>query len=246
MRQAMGYQLEDARSSLPPMMDNSPNPTVTDEGTCTDCETCAGTEQMSCYNCVSQDFHDSPTELHHHHKETNGNVMSWIAQPAGMDNILQQVGSLNNLNNMLSKTSYTLYETYDKSMNMSRFSQQALMQSNNMTTAPNQAAGFRHASLRPKTEPSSLCEGEDEAQSTQKGGFDYVGWPHGEATLYDGPGDSSSPLQSSTGGTDLSCLTGSLCSGDNVHGPFNLKYRLSDGTVPVDTGAFGQELLWAY
>jgi hypothetical protein len=246
MRQAMGYQLEDARSSLPPMMDNSPNPTVTDEGTCTDCETCAGMEQMSCYNCVSQEFHDSPAELHHHNKEATGNVMSWIAQP---DNILQQVGSLNNLNNMLSKSSYPVYETcFDKSMTMSRFSQQALMQSaNTMTTALNQVAGFRHASLRPKPEPSSLCEGEDEAQSTQKSGFDYTTtWPHGEAALYnhDAPGDSMSPLQSSTGGTDLSCLTGSLCSGENVH-LFNFKYRLSDVTAPVDSG-LGQEILWAY
>ncbi|KAG0630979.1 hypothetical protein M758_1G218100 [Ceratodon purpureus] len=242
--QAMGYPLEDA--SLPPMMDNSPNPTVTDEGTCTDCETCAGTEQMSCYNCVSQDFHDSPTELHHH-KEMNGNVMSWIAQPAGMDNILQQVGGMNNLNNIVLSKSYPLYETYDKSMNMSRFSQQALMQSaNNMTAALNQAAGFRHASLRPKTEPSSLCEGEDEAQSTQKGGFDYGGWPHGEVTtLYnDALGDSASPLQSSTGGTDLSCMTRSLCSGENGH-LFNFKYRLSDATAPVDSG-LGHEILWAY
>ena len=101
---------------------------------------------MSCYNCVSHEFHDSPAELHHHNKEANGNVMSWIAQP---DNILQQVGSLHNLNNMLSKSSYPVYETcFDKNMTMSRFSQQTLMQSaNTMTTALNQVAGFRHASL---------------------------------------------------------------------------------------------------
>lgn len=237
MRQAIVYQLEDVRSSLPPDMDsNSPNPTVTDGGTCTDCETCAGTEQMSaCYNCVHDFDHD---------KDTNG-VMSWInTQPAGMD-ILQQVGGLNNLNNLLSKP-YPMYDaSYEKGMNLPRqlgFTPQVLMQPANMTTP----TGLRVASLRPKTEPSSFSEGEDEAQSIPEG-YEYGAWQteKAEASLYnnDGTGDdSSSPLQSSTGGTELSCLTGSLCSGENG----SYKYRIPDITAPVDAG-FGHEILtWAY
>ncbi|KAG0581594.1 hypothetical protein KC19_4G263800 [Ceratodon purpureus] len=218
----MGYQLEDAR---PPMADNSPNLTVTDDGTCTDCETCAGTDQMSCYTCAHEFNHDSQTELHHNKDMTNG-VMSWIVQPPGMDNILHQVGGLNNL---LSK-SYPMYD----SMNVSRlgFSNQGLMQSALKSGDP---AGFRLASLRPKAEPSSLCEGEDEAQSIPKV-FDYGSLFHNDEP---GDDDPSSPLQSSTGGTELSCL-----SSENIN--FNFKYRLQDVTAPVDSSQLGQEILWAY
>lgn len=236
MRQGMAYQLEDARSSLPPLMDNeSPNPTVIDERTATNCETFVETEQMSCYNRV-QDFD--------HKKEMNC-VMSWInVQPAGMD-MVPQVGGLSSLDNGLPKP-YPGNEICEKSMSLSRqagFNQQALMQSANMTTT----TGFRVTSLRPKTEPLSFSEGEDEAQSTQKG-CDYVNWPAdlAGASLYqnDGTeGDSSSPLQSSTGGTDLSCLTGSLCSGENMS--FDFKYRLQDITAPVDSGHGPEIIGWA-
>lgn len=192
-----GYQqqLEDARSSLPPMLENSPNPTVTDDGACTDCETCAGTDQMSCYNCI-------PSELHHTNNKDAHGVMSWLAQPTGMD------PSHNNM--ILNTTSYPV----------------------GLSTP-----GV--ASLRPKTE---LCEGEDEAQSIPKG-FDY-GW-EGAGALYhcnEEDNDPSSPLQSST---NLSCLTGSLCSGsENMN--FTYKYRLQDVTAPVDSGLGSQEILWAY
>lgn len=225
-REAVGYHqhhLDDARSSLPPMVENSPNPTVTDDEACTDCDTCAGTDQMSCYNCVP-DFHDSPTD-HHHNKDSHG-VMSWLAQPTIDNNLLHH--GLNNLNTMLSSKSY-------HPLGLSPLQQQQ----------PN----LRVASLRPKTEPSSLCEGEDEAQSIPKG-FDYSAWPAGDGALYhcndDDAGDagdpSSSPLQSST---NLSCLTGSLCSGsENMN--FTYKYRLQDVTAPVDSGLGSQEILWAY
>lgn len=232
---AVMYQIEDTRSSLPPVMNNnSPNPTVTDGGTCTDCETCAGTEQMpACYNCVD-DFD--------HGKETNS-VMSWInAQSTGMD-ILQQVGDLNNLSNMLSKQ-YPVYDAaYEKGMSLSRqlgFTPQVLLQPANMTTP----TGLRVTSLRPKTEPSSFSEGEDEAQSIPEG-YGYDGWQaeDAEASLYnnnDGTADdSSSPLQSSTGGTELSCLSGSFCSGDHMN---NFKYRLQDITALADSG-LGTEIL---
>jgi hypothetical protein len=69
----------------------------------------------------------------------------------------------------------------------------------------------------PKTEP----EGEDEAQSLNKG-FDY-------GSLYNE--DESS--------TSLSCLTGSLCSGSES---FTFKYQ----PAPVDSGSGNQEILWAY
>lgn len=69
VQQLHGGYMEDARSSLPPMVENSPNPTVTDDGACTDCETCAGTDQMSCYNCVPGD------------KDPSHNVLSWLSQP---------------------------------------------------------------------------------------------------------------------------------------------------------------------
>lgn len=231
VRQTMGYQFDEARSSLPPMANNSPNPTVTEDGTSTDCETCAGTDQMSCYACAHDLNHDSQTE-HHHNKDLTNGVMSWIVQPAGMDNILHQVGGLNNLSSMLSK-SYPMYETFDKSMSMSRlgFNNQGLMQSALKSGDPS-AAGFLVASLRPKTEPSSLCEGEDEAQSIPKG-FDYGSLFHNDEA---GDDDPSSPLQSSTGGTELSCL-----SSENMN--FTFKYRLQDVTAPVDSA---QEILWAY
>jgi hypothetical protein len=159
--------------------------------------------------------------------------MSWIVQPAGMDNLLHQVGGLNNLSTMLSK-SYPMYETFEKGMNMSRLglSNQGLMQS------ALKSGDLRVASLRPKTEPSSLCEGEDEAQSIPKA-FDYGSLFHNdEAGGDDDNVDPSSPLQSSTGGTELSCL-----SSENMN--FTFKYRLQDVTAPVDS-ALGQEILWAY
>ena len=73
----------------------------------------------------------------------------------------------------------------------------------------------------PKTEP----EGEDEAQSLPKG-FDY-------GSLYN---EDDEDLQSST---NLSCLTGSLCSGSES---FAFKYQ----PAPVDSGSGNQEILWAY
>lgn len=194
--------MEDTRSSLPPMVDNSPNPTVTDDGACTDCDTCAGTDQISCYNCV-------PDLDQLHHKDPAHGVLTWISQP--MDNTI--------LNTMFSK-SYPL-----------GFNHQAgLMQQSKAL-----------ASLRPKTEPS----GEDEAQSIPKG-FDYSTWPAGEGaagSLYnEDEEDPTSPLQSST---NLSCLTGSHCSGsENMN--FMFKYRLQDVPAPVDSGLGSQEILWAY
>jgi len=224
LRQAMGsYQLEDAfRSSLPPaaaMMDNSPNPTVTtDEGT--DCETCAGTEQMSCYNCVPDFHHESPQQ---HNKEfVQNGIMSWVAHPENHNNHNNSNNSNNihgGLNTMLSK-SYPMFES-SMSMNMSRFNNQQ---------AFNPASNFR---FRPKTEPAS-CE--DEAQSAQKMVFDYSGWPGEVTSLYNNE-------SSNTG--DLSSLTGNLCSsGENVH-LFNFKYRLSDVTAPVVDASLGHEILWA-
>ena len=230
VRQVMGYQVDDARSSLPPMADNSPNPTVTDDGTGTDCETCAGTDQMSCYTCAHDFNHYSQTDPHHNKDLPNG-VMSWIVQPAGMDNILHPVGGLNNLTTMLSK-SYPMYDTFEKTMNMPRlgFTNQNLLQSALKSGDP---AQFRVASLRPKTEPSSLCEGEDEAHSMPKV-FDYGSLFHSDEP---GDDDSSSPLQSSTGGTELSSL-----SSENIN-DFTFKYRLQDVAAPVDSA---QEILWAY
>jgi hypothetical protein len=83
---------------LPPLLDHSPNPTITDEGNCTDCETCAGTDQ-SCFNC------GTGSELIHHdnsvinninninnnnnnHKENNSTLapLTWIVRPK-MDNL---------------------------------------------------------------------------------------------------------------------------------------------------------------
>lgn len=219
------YQLEDAfRSSLPTaaaMMDNSPNPTVTtDEGTCTDCETCAGTEQMSCYNCVPDFHHESPQ---HHNKELVQNgIMSWVAHPENHnDHNNSNNNILGGLNTMVSK-SYPMFES-SMSMNIARFNnQQAFNPASNIRGRP-------HC----KTEPAS-CE--DEAQSAQKMVFDYSGWPGEVTSLYNNE-------SSNTG--ELSSLTGSLCSsGENVH-LFNFKYRLSDVTAPVVDASLGHEILWA-
>lgn len=245
MRQALSYELDDARSSLPSLLDHSANPTITDEGNCTDCDTCAATDQVSCY-----DFHETANI----NQKENTAPLSWIGRPKpGMG--LPQTGLLNSAaveilhqggghlsSNMLKP--YPMYDSYDagaKHLNMSRvgFNPQTFGSSNLMAIKSLDPTNFR-TGVRPKAEPS-MCEGEDEAQSCPPV-LDYDCWGGGGTSLFHmDAGGSTLPLQSWTG-TESSCLSeGNLYSGE--HGSlFNrFKYGVPDVAALVDS-----EILWAY
>ena len=287
------YSSEDGNGrggSPPSLMDHSPNPTVTDEDNGTDCETCAGTDHnISCYNCsptAVDQFHESRPQLpwvqagrpksehillHQGADNTtttttnnnNNNIILNNNNNSPNNHHHHHLGQSNINNNNIKSCNFSVYDVYDsKTFNMAfRPGFNPFTPTSDLTSLQQQRGG---SSLqRPKTEPSTFCEGEDEAQSSQRELVPDYGscWTSTDqaavASMYNNHTDPNCPaaapslnnnLQSlQTGGaTESSCVTDLSLpySGENSS-LFRYKYTLLDVAGPaVDTT--GLEILWAY
>lgn len=224
------YQLTDAHSNLPGHhRDSSPNPTVTDDG---DCE---GNEL--CYNCQPDSFHDSVIP--------QGDV-TWVQEPDS------KIGNHDSNNNVamataamdignLMKDSY--YSNPNMMNNMGRYNPPPMTQ----PLTPVKAFSRMRAT---KVEPfyaATACDGEDEAQSSQRLNLDYA-WPGGDSVLYqEFPCESPLTVAGDSGGqtTTSSCLT----DGDEQHARvFNRMAMRGYLGLPEMSGPIDglQELGWAY
>ncbi|KAG0578096.1 hypothetical protein KC19_5G204600 [Ceratodon purpureus] len=244
----MPYQLTDSHSSLPGHRDSSPNPTVTDDG---DCDTCTGNE--SCYNCQDS-FRDGASMM-----ASQGDV-TWV-QIA--DSKLNAVGnvpgsvamatSAMDVSNLMKNSYYPNNVTISGAMGQRGYPAN-LPQANIVAhpLTPVKSFDHRHGTRgvrATKLEPFySACEGEDEAQSSQRLNLDYA-WP-GDNVLYQEnfPCESPlTPLQTVTGeSAQSSCLSdGAFCTDDQQVRMFSRALRGSFSVLPEMTGPI-EELGWAY
>ena len=273
------YSSEDGNGrggSPPSLMDHSPNPTVTDEENGTDCETCAGTDHnISCYNCsptAVDQFHESRPQLPwvqagrpksehtllHHGADDNNNNNNILNNNNSPNNHHHHLGQ-SNINNNIKSCNFSVYDVYDtKTFNMAfRPGFNPFTPTSDLTSLQQRGGSLQ----RPKTEPSTFCEGEDEAQSSQRELVPDYGscWTSTDqaavTSMYNNHTDPNCPaapslnnnLQSlQTGGaTESSCVTDLSLpySGENSS-LFRYKYGLLDVAGPaVETGL---EILWAY
>lgn len=262
------YSSEDGNGrggSPPSLMDHSPNPTVTDEENGTDCETCAGTDHnISCYNC-------SPTAVDQFHESRP--QLPWIqaGRPKSEHIVLNHGGDYYNNNSPnnhqhnlgqsnMKSSNFSVYDAYDtKNFNMAfRPGFNPFTPTSDLTSLQQRGGSLQ----RPKTEPSTFCEGEDEAQSSQRELVPDYGscWTSTDqaavTSMYNNhtdPNCLAAPSLNNNlqclqagGATESSCVTDLSLpySGENSS-LFRYKYGLLDVAGPaVDTA--GLEILWAY
>lgn len=219
------YQLNDTQFGQP---DNSPNPTVTDEG---DCNACTATE--TCYKCQEQ-FQDT-TNMTAQDVTSN---LSWIIRSkGGANSSVTSAGAQDlDINNMMK------YPFYDPVPNM-RYRQDPASLPQTFVN-PNMLSLSDGLRMRPKMEPYNICEGDDEAESSQRGQHDYCSWGGNSGLYQDAPSESPMiHLPSVHGGTDSSCITGSFPDEQQPGG-----YRFRYGQPDVSAGPIDplQDGMWVY
>lgn len=247
----MPYQLTDSHSTLPGHRDSSPNPTVTDDG---DCDTCTGNE--SCYNCegggVLAQAWVQVADSKLNAMGNNSNV-AMAASAMDMSNLMKdsyytdQTNNNNNNSNSLAAMN---------AATMGRFGTTAMPPTYPLTPVK---AFDRHGNRMraTKVEPffTTACEGEDEAQSSQRLNLDYS-WPGDNVLYQEFPCDSPlTPLPTATGESSGGAQSTS-CLSDGTFGDEQQQIRMfsrmamrgSFPGLPEMSGPIDglQELGWAY
>jgi hypothetical protein len=231
VRPYLSYEFHgDSHSSLP--SGHSPNQTISDDG---ECDTCAGTGTGtgSCYNC-------------HDQLQDQGGDLNWVIRNNKLSPPMD-----------ISSNPMTKYPLFDSAPHAIRYSSlpQSMMHHHgqgNMAGYGISLSGMGNARM-PKMEPYNTCEGEDEAQSSQRGGMDYGTWPvlpdniPCEAPMVPGL---QSIMNTVTGGADQSsCVSESCCEEQQPAGLFG-RYRNYNGVLempgPMVDSLQGMECMWAY